>query len=90
MVVAAFVLVASVAFAAGLRVKHRRFLAERAERVALARRMDSYRLADTRTDLDVVGPVTGPTPVLYDQDVSASAPRSVPGPWAPAAKGEWR
>jgi hypothetical protein len=43
----------------GLRWKHRRFIDERTKRLALESRMDAYRLADTRTDLDTIGPVTG-------------------------------
>jgi hypothetical protein len=37
---------------------------------ALHSRMDAYRLADTRTDLDVVGPISGQNKVVhfYDQD----------------------
>lgn len=56
--------------AVGLRWKHRRFLAERSARRVLDERMDAYRRADARTDLDVVGPVTGEHPAveLYDRD----------------------
>ncbi len=66
----------------GLRYKHRRFLTERARRVALEHRFDAYRLADTRTDLDVIGPVTGQlfTVEQYDTAVADSEPLCAWGP----------
>jgi hypothetical protein len=57
----------------GLRWKHRRFIDERSKRLALEARMDAYRLADTRTDLDPVGPVADkPKPKQFDQDADTS------------------
>ena len=76
---AALILV-PIAFAAGLavglRVKHRRYLVERAKREPLDQRMDAYRLADTRTDLDeVAGATTGRrTAELYQQTDTETLP----------------
>lgn len=59
--------------AAGLLVNHRRYVEARNEAAAMAERMDAYRLADARTDLDVVGPVTGEHPVVDDTGVGTLA-----------------
>lgn len=62
--------------AGGLRWKHRRFLVLRNRVAALEARMDAYRLADSRTDLDEVGPVgTNPQKrddlrAEYDEDLA--------------------
>lgn len=74
MVATAAVYLAAVAvgLVAGLRFNQRRFLTERTKRRDLDARMDAYRVADTRTDLDEVGGV-GPErkAALYDQDAES-------------------
>lgn len=62
----------------GLRVKQRRYLVERSKRVALEHRFDAYRLADTRTDLDVIGPISGQHQAveLYHQTDEETLPES--------------
>lgn len=60
---------------AGLSLGHRKRVKLASENGRLNARFDAYRLADTRTDLDVVGPVSGQNKVvkLFDQDAGGAA-----------------